>query len=154
MKALMLASSLVASAPTSSDTFAIACSGAIFNTSLRDGKTTETKFSLPDQIFVFSEMSNVALRAMPRRQEFENICEIGAIGKKLDFSSDLIRTYWVSPTGWDAETTCEFKFNRTNNSATLRTKFEWSSSTQSESEWRMACAPTEVPIFDIEERSK
>ena len=152
MKLILVALSLVASAPTAPDTFAIACSGETFSNEVQDGKITEKKFSLPDQIFVFSESAKVALRAMPRRQEFENLCEIGPVGKEVEFSTGMIRVNWVGPSDWEAKTTCEFNFDRVDNKATMRTKIEWSNSHHRESEWRMICKPTQIPVFDPEER--
>lgn len=152
MKELLFAMSLVANAPTASDTFAIACNGEIFSTTVEDGKVITDKSSLPDQIFVFSENSEVALRAMPRRKEFEKLCEIGSSAKEIDFSPDMIRVYWTSGSDWKTKTTCEFKFNRSEGMATLRTKFEWSDFHHNESEWRMICTPTQIPVFDLDER--
>lgn len=152
MKAILFVTSLIVSAPSASDTFAIVCNGETFSTSVKNGEVVKEKYILPDQIFVFSESSEVALRAMPIGKAFENLCEIESSGKELNFSPDKIRVYWISPSDWDAITTCEFKFDRANSVATMRTKFEWSAVHHRESEWRMDCTPTQIPVYDLEER--
>lgn len=152
MKVLLFTTALVASAPTAPDTFAVECRGETFHTSVGDGKTDSQIFDLPDQIFVFSESSNIALRAMPRRSEFENICAIGSSGKVMEFSPEAIRVSWASPDGWEAATRCEFVFDRSEATATMRLSFTWSETRRTEGEWRMTCTPTQVPIYNQEER--
>lgn len=152
MKAILLISSLVASAPAASDTFAIACSGDTLSVSVVNGTPATEIFDLSDQVFVFSESAKSALRALPPMETFESLCAIDTEGRELEFSADGIRIFWTSPAGWDAKTTCEFTFDRTTSAASMRTTFDWSDRNRSQSDWRMTCTPTQIPVFALDER--
>jgi len=148
MKVLLYASALVASAPSASDSFAIACSGDTLHTSVRDGVVKHQTFELPDQTFVISESTGTVLRAMPLRSEFETVCDIGSKGQMLEFSEGTTRAYGEGDPDWDTTTSCEFIFDKSNGSATMTARFEFSSSRRSEGVWRMNCSAAAVPVFD------
>ena len=152
MRALLLFGGLVASAPTAPDTVAMACVGETYRAAVSNGISSEKTFSLPDQIFVFSESSSTVLRAMPRRQEFENVCDIDASGAQIVFSPERIIVDWESSPDWDTRSSCKFLFDRSTGVASYSTQFEWSRSRRSKSEWRMTCSPTPVPIYQKNER--
>jgi hypothetical protein len=149
---LLFTSTLVLSAPTAPDTFAVACQGDILQTSVRFGESSVETFALPDQIFVFSESEATVLRAMPLRHEFENVCAIQDNGRVIEFTAEAVLVDWASSEDWEAKTTCQFAFNRSQGTASLTTRFEWSEHRNSQSEWRMSCLPTPVPVYERESR--
>jgi len=148
IRSAVIVASLVSSAPTATDAFAIACKGEIFREAVNFGLAESQKFDLPDQIFVFSESSNAILRAMPVRHEYERVCDIDGTGAQIEFAPDLIRSEWQSSPDWEARTSCRFEFNRTDGTASLWMQFEWSEARRSETEWRMSCTSAPVPSFD------
>ena len=148
----LVIATLVASAPTSPDTFALECKGEIYQASVKDGEPSDLTVSMPDQIFVFSESSQSVLRAMPRRHEFETVCDIGGNGTRVAFSPETIKVEWESSPDWEARTSCKFELDRSEGKASLWTRFEWSKTRHSETEWRMECSPTHVPNYPQEEQ--
>ena len=148
MRTLLIVSTLVVSAPTAPDTHALACQGEIFGTSVHFGETIVKTFALPNQIFVLSESEATILRAMPLRREFENVCEIENSGRLIEFTPNSVHAKWTSSEDWETKTSCHFAFNRSLGTATLTTRYEWSEHRSSQSEWRMSCVPTAVPVYN------
>jgi len=141
---LLLALLLVGAAqPVATGPFAIRCTGTAEFRYKISGQRSSRRPDLPDQIYVVDEAARSVQRALVPRQEFEDVCRHGTQQDNRDFSPGQIMVRTLS-----SDRMCAFTVSRVTGEAEYFSHQDLPGGDYDQTEWRMTCSPTQIPVFD------
>ena len=134
-------------APADAARFSIACQGTARSKSNLSGRPRLSIYNMPVQVYVVDEEKSTVQRALPPRQQFEDVCSINHKPAVFSVSPGLVVTVAEGSDG-DASVSCSFELDRIEGKAKWIDKMIFSNGRTLEWDWEMICKSAPMPIFD------